>query len=320
MTHFDFKTLLPALLQVEDRVSMAHGLESRVPLLDHRLVELAATIPANVKFRDGEMKHVFARSRGRMVPDVIAERKDKMGFPVPLHRVATRPGATIGSRDVFSSRAALERELIDNSKVLASLEGETAVRPQDLGPAVPRAVAAQLPRPRARLQGLAERKDHHRMKVLITGGGGFVGSNLADRLLADGHDVLVIDNYATGRRDNLTERDGLRIVEATIADAGAVDRAVRGVRTRPRRARRGLVQGPRQLGRGRADQRRGLSPGRNGPEPLERHRVGGAGHRGRGRQLFLQDRMARQQGVRSAPRPGSHHESVHLDGLRAFEL
>ena len=36
MTHFDFKTLLPALLQVEDRVSMAHGLESRVPLLDHR--------------------------------------------------------------------------------------------------------------------------------------------------------------------------------------------------------------------------------------------------------------------------------------------
>lgn len=63
------------------------------------------------------------------------------------------------------------------------------------------------------------------MKVLITGGGGFVGSNLADRLLSDGHDVLVIDNYATGRRDNLTEHDGLRIVEATIADAGAVDRA-----------------------------------------------------------------------------------------------
>ena len=49
MTHFDFKTLLPALLQVEDRVSMAHGLESRVPLLDHELVELAATIPADVE-------------------------------------------------------------------------------------------------------------------------------------------------------------------------------------------------------------------------------------------------------------------------------
>ena len=53
MTHFDFKTLLPALLQVEDRVSMAHGLESRVPFLDHPLVEFAATMPADVKFKDG---------------------------------------------------------------------------------------------------------------------------------------------------------------------------------------------------------------------------------------------------------------------------
>ena len=44
MTHFDFKTLLPALLQVEDRMSMAHGLESRVPLLDHGLVECIATV------------------------------------------------------------------------------------------------------------------------------------------------------------------------------------------------------------------------------------------------------------------------------------
>jgi UDP-glucose 4-epimerase len=57
------------------------------------------------------------------------------------------------------------------------------------------------------------------VKVLITGGAGFIGSHLADRLLDDGHEVLVIDNYATGRRDNLTERDGLEIVEDTIEDA-----------------------------------------------------------------------------------------------------
>ena len=59
MTHFDFKTLLPALLHVEDRVSMAHGVESRVPLLDHPLVELAATIPADIKFKGGELKHTM---------------------------------------------------------------------------------------------------------------------------------------------------------------------------------------------------------------------------------------------------------------------
>ncbi|HYI36479.1 MAG TPA: NAD-dependent epimerase/dehydratase family protein [Thermoleophilaceae bacterium] len=59
------------------------------------------------------------------------------------------------------------------------------------------------------------------MKVLITGGAGFIGSHLSDRLLAGGHEVLALDNYATGRRDNLTEQDGLTIVENTIEDADA---------------------------------------------------------------------------------------------------
>jgi UDP-glucose 4-epimerase len=56
------------------------------------------------------------------------------------------------------------------------------------------------------------------MRVLITGGGGFIGSHLADRLLADGHEVLAIDTFATGRRDNLSERDGLTLVDGSIAD------------------------------------------------------------------------------------------------------
>src|SRR4051812_32830005 len=61
------------------------------------------------------------------------------------------------------------------------------------------------------------------MKVLITGGGGFIGSPLADRLLADGPEGLTVDNYATSRRDNLTPRDGLRIVEGSIADEAFFD-------------------------------------------------------------------------------------------------
>ena len=124
MTHFDFKTLLPALLQVEDRVSMAHGLESRVPLLDHRLVELAATIPADVKFKDGDMKHVFKQATRPLVPDQIADRKDKMGFPVPLTEWLS-DGAHDYVRDILSSRAATERELVDNGRVLAGLESES---------------------------------------------------------------------------------------------------------------------------------------------------------------------------------------------------
>jgi asparagine synthase (glutamine-hydrolysing) len=123
MTHFDFKTLLPALLQVEDRVSMAHSLESRVPLLDHRLIELAATIPADVKFKDGEMKQVLKRSLRSVVPDQILERTDKMGFPVPLSEWLN-DGAREFVSDILSTRQATSRELIDNRKVLAGLATE----------------------------------------------------------------------------------------------------------------------------------------------------------------------------------------------------
>lgn len=59
-------------------------------------------------------------------------------------------------------------------------------------------------------------------KILITGGAGFIGSHLADRLLARGDSVGVIDNYATGRRDNLEPHKNLTIVEDTIANAKVV--------------------------------------------------------------------------------------------------
>jgi UDP-glucose 4-epimerase len=62
------------------------------------------------------------------------------------------------------------------------------------------------------------------MRIAITGGAGFIGSHLADRLLALGHDILVVDNFATGRRDNLTPHPRLRVEEGTIADQGLVDR------------------------------------------------------------------------------------------------
>lgn len=123
MTHFDFKTLLPALLQVEDRVSMAHGLESRVPLLDHPLVELAATIPADIKFENGDLKHVFKNAIKSVLPKEITERKDKMGFPTPLTEWM-KGDARNFICDIFSTNKALNRELIDNSKVAGRLDKE----------------------------------------------------------------------------------------------------------------------------------------------------------------------------------------------------
>lgn len=63
---------------------MAHGLESRVPLLDHSVVEFAATIPADIKFKGGQMKHFIKSTFGADLPQELMQRRDKMGFPVPL--------------------------------------------------------------------------------------------------------------------------------------------------------------------------------------------------------------------------------------------
>jgi asparagine synthase (glutamine-hydrolysing) len=124
MTHFDFKTLLPALLHVEDRMSMAHGLESRVPFLDHPLVEFAATMPSNVKFKDGRMKHVLRNVANRYLPDMVVNRKDKMGFPVPLTEWINGAARDF-VHDTLSTQKALNRGLINNKIVLAKLGSES---------------------------------------------------------------------------------------------------------------------------------------------------------------------------------------------------
>ena len=67
------------------------------------------------------------------------------------------------------------------------------------------------------------------MKVLVTGGGGFIGSHTVDRLLADGHDVRVLDNFATGRRENLLDvRSDVELVEGDIQSYERVSNAVGG--------------------------------------------------------------------------------------------
>jgi asparagine synthase (glutamine-hydrolysing) len=82
--NFDFETYLPedCLVKV-DRMSMAHAIESRVPLLDHQVVELAASLPAAMKMPRGRLKHLLRTLAFGFVPREILDRP-KQGFAVPI--------------------------------------------------------------------------------------------------------------------------------------------------------------------------------------------------------------------------------------------
>ena len=103
---------------------MAHGLESRVPLLDHPLVEFAATIPADVKFRNGTLKHIFKDVAQPYLPDVIVNRTDKMGFPTPWTEWS-KGEVRDWVIDILSSGRARQRDLIDNRRVVKQIESES---------------------------------------------------------------------------------------------------------------------------------------------------------------------------------------------------
>ncbi len=81
--HLLFTTSLPSLLQYEDRNSMAFSIESRVPFLDHRLVEFAFSLQNEDKIRGTETKYILRKSLASILPDAITNRQDKKGFVTP---------------------------------------------------------------------------------------------------------------------------------------------------------------------------------------------------------------------------------------------
>jgi asparagine synthase (glutamine-hydrolysing) len=85
LLYADQKTYLIELLMKQDQMSMACSIESRVPLLDHPLVEFAAQAPDRMKVRNGEGKYIFKRAVEDLLPREIIYRK-KMGFPTPLRQ------------------------------------------------------------------------------------------------------------------------------------------------------------------------------------------------------------------------------------------
>ena len=111
MMWFDMTTVLPALLQVEDRMSMAVGLESRTPFLDHRIVEFMATVPPRFKFAGGRAKHLLREVMRPRLPKGWADQTRKMGFPVPLAEWSGREPVREFLADVLGSRGSgLRRE------------------------------------------------------------------------------------------------------------------------------------------------------------------------------------------------------------------
>lgn len=124
MTRFDLKTLLPALLHVEDRMSMAVSIESRVPLLDYRIAELVASMPPMIKYRGGRSKHIFRQVVQHLVPEGIFNRKDKMGFPVPLSEWYRQGPVREFVRDTLLGNQAKTRGFIKSEDVEKRLDQE----------------------------------------------------------------------------------------------------------------------------------------------------------------------------------------------------
>ena len=123
----DIHTYLPEdILTKVDRASMAVSLESRVPLLDHVLMEYAATIPSSLKLREGQGKHILKRAMASSLPGDILTRR-KMGFGVPLGEWFRGELREL-VRDVLLSRVARERGMFRPAAIARLLDAHEAGR------------------------------------------------------------------------------------------------------------------------------------------------------------------------------------------------
>ena len=104
--YVDFKTYLPDDILVKvDRASMAHSLEVRAPLLDHKFIELAATIPSSLKLKGKEGKYIFKQALTRLLPRDILYR-EKMGFAIPIAQWLRKELKPLGERLLLGSGCA----------------------------------------------------------------------------------------------------------------------------------------------------------------------------------------------------------------------
>jgi asparagine synthase (glutamine-hydrolysing) len=134
MLYVDTKLWLPDdLLARGDKMSMAASLEARVPLLDHRLVEFAARLPAGFKVKGFSRKYLLRKVAQDLLPEPVL-RRPKKGFPMPMSRWL-RGGAREFCHDLLSPAVVRQRGIFTPAAV-ARMVAEHDSEAADHGPAL----------------------------------------------------------------------------------------------------------------------------------------------------------------------------------------
>ena len=122
--YHDLRVYLPQLLHKEDRASMAVSIESRVPLLDYRIVELLATVPPSQKIPGNVPKGLLRNAASRWLPPEIVHRRDKVPFTVPIKDWL---GGVLSplAKEIANSPACLERGIFDPDVIRRGLLDES---------------------------------------------------------------------------------------------------------------------------------------------------------------------------------------------------
>jgi asparagine synthase (glutamine-hydrolysing) len=140
--YFVLTRRLPELLRYEDRNSMAHSIEARLPYLDYRLVELMFSLEPRHLIHDGRAKAILREAVPDLLPPRVRARTDKIGFDTPEGRWL-RGELGDFAEQVFGSRECRERGFVDSEAARARLRRHREGK-QDAGSALWRAVAVEL--------------------------------------------------------------------------------------------------------------------------------------------------------------------------------
>ena len=132
LLRLDARTYMPEDVLVKvDRMSMAHGLEVRSPMLDHKLVELAMRLPADFKMGrgvTGRGKAILRQAFGHLLPRKIVDRRDKMGLGLPVSAMLAGPGADLLRQRLVADGPLAESGLINASIMLRYVNEHTSGR------------------------------------------------------------------------------------------------------------------------------------------------------------------------------------------------